>query len=188
LTICVAANTTTVNVIKEQFSQDQIKSFNLSDGENIGQPFFDHKCNTFASGLGELLLVEDKLEEMGRNPSDFANTSYFNDVIEPLALVTRQDDRVWSDFVALVLTAIFYAEENGISSHNASAMPEVHLFGPQFTYMLRDSIMAVGSYKDIYQRYVESRYARSGLNLLYNENSYTPLLYVPQDLKLEKDD
>jgi hypothetical protein len=185
LTICVAGNTTTSNVINAY--SEKLKPVYLGTGESIAEAFVGDRCNVFAGGLSEVLDAEDKLAETD-SIVEFSNISLYDYVIEPLALVTQQDDAQWADFVSLVVTATFYAEENGISMANANSdMPEVTLFGSRYTQMLRHAISAVGSYKDIYRRNIQDRYERSGFNLLYSKNSSTPLLYAPHDLRIAKD-
>jgi hypothetical protein len=185
LNICVAGNTTTLNVINDIYG-NKLKTINLTTGENIVQGLLDGSCEVIAAGLGEVLLAQELLTEKNSSIT-LTMESLYDGVIEPLALVTRQDDTQWSDFVALVVTATFDAEEKGISVDNWAKMPEVHLFGSQFTDMLRTATSVVGSYKDIYERNIKG-YERSGLNLLYSsKNSSTPLLYSPHDLRIAKD-
>ena len=93
---------------------------------------------------------------------------------DPLALVTRQDDPQWSAFVFWVVSAIFYAEEEGITA--SSAMPIVNLFGPFNSRIFRDAIEAVGSYEEIYKRHVGAEVERGGLNSL-NTNPLTAQHY-----------
>lgn len=181
----MAGNTTTAKVIERRFGE-KTATVPLEPGESIGQAFVDERCNVIAGGLSEVLDTEDLLAKMDSNISFSNKSSIYDDVIEPLALVTRQDDAQWSDFVSLVVTGTFYAEEEGISRDNATKMPEVHLFGSQYTDMLRNSISKVGPYNEIYERNIQDRYKRSGLNLLYSESSSAPLLYAPQDLTIDK--
>ena len=93
---------------------------------------------------------------------------------DPLALVTREGDPTFSDFVYWVVNAVQYAEENGIDSTTASEMPTTFLFGPRYENMLIDAVSAVGNHGDIYARHVESVYPRAGLN---NLNEGGPKLY-----------
>jgi hypothetical protein len=183
LTICVASNTTTLDLVKENYLE-ALREIDVSSGGDIVQAFADGRCNVLAGGLSDVLRAQNSVG----NAAAFKIISPFgNEVIEPLALVTRQDDSQWSDFVYLVVTAIFDAEENGISMANAnSEMQEVTLFGSQFTQMLRNAISAVGSYKDIYQRTIQDRFPRSGFNRLYGKNFSTPLLYAAYNLKVIK--
>lgn len=166
-------------MIYEDYSE-ALEEIDESKGEELVQAFLNRRCNVLASGLSDITLAQDLVG----NDANFDTLSPFSkDVVDPLALVTRHDDRQWSDFVYLVVTAIFYAEENGISVANANSMPEVTLFGTQYTQMLRQAITAVGSYGDIYQRNFKVRFPRSGLNHLYSKNFSTPLLYALHNLK-----
>jgi hypothetical protein len=45
-------------------------------------------------------------------------------------------------------------------------MPAVNLYGSNFTSMLRDAIMYVGNYGEIYSRNLEAFIPRRGLNML----------------------
>ena len=90
----------------------------------------------------------------------------------PLGLITRDDDDQWSKFVYWIVMAVFYAEEQGISQETQSSgekmMPLVYLFGTnnKFGPMFRRAVNAVGSYKDIYKRNVESNIPRASINQL----------------------
>lgn len=92
-----------------------------------------------------------------------------------LALLTSQDDPQWSDLANWVTHATFYAEEHGITRDTASKMAVVELFGMEFRQMLRDVILAIGNYGEIYQRNLESTIPRGGRNLLNSE--HTPQFY-----------
>ena len=77
-------------------------------------------------------------------------------------MVTRQDDRQWSDFVQVVVMSTFYAEENHIDQMHANAMPAVNLFGPTYKRMMKDAVFAVGNYGEVYERLVEPYLRRDG--------------------------
>lgn len=183
LKICVKVNTTTYDVVQKQFPEATLGIDPVS-GKFIVQEFLEGSCNVIASGLGDVSLAQ---KSVGSDVNFTIISLFDGDVIEPLALVTRQNDPQWSDFVYLVVTATFDAEENGISMANAnSGLPEVLLFGSRFTQMLRHAIGAVGSYREIYERNIQDYFPRSGLNQLYSKNFSTPLLYAPHDLKILK--
>lgn len=101
---------------------------------------------------------------------------YNNSNKDAFALMTRDGDSQWSDFVFWVVMAIVYAEENDISQASSLQMPVVTLFGDSLKQMLRDCAVAVGSYSDLYNRTLEPIIPRSGANLL-NKNLYGPQLY-----------
>lgn len=81
-------------------------------------------------------------------------------------MVTRQDDPQFSAFIKWIVTAIFYAEEEGIDVQMAEAMPTVSLFGPRYGRMLINAVAAVGNYGEIYDRNLQNTVPRVGLNEL----------------------
>lgn len=93
-----------------------------------------------------------------------------------ISLFISLDDPQWSAFVYWIVSATFYAEEEGITQATATRMPTVNLFGPLYSRMLRDVIEAVGSYSEIYERNAEDQIPRGGLNLL-NVNPLGPQHY-----------
>lgn len=98
----------------------------------------------------------------------------------PLAMMTHQRDPQWSSFVYWVVASTFFAEEESISRDqplSSIRMPAVNLFGPQFVRMLRDPIIAVGNYGELYSRNLKSTKPRDGWNLLNN-------MYGPQHFAL----
>lgn len=95
-----------------------------------------------------------------------------------LCLATRQDDHDWYTFVYWIVAGTFYAEEHNVTSTNFHDMPEVNVYGPDFTRMFKDSILAMGSYAEIYERNVEPLFPRQGRNLLYLDPHVGPQHYV----------
>mmetsp|Transcript_9675 Transcript_9675/g.26348 ORF Transcript_9675/g.26348 Transcript_9675/m.26348 type:complete len:158 (+) Transcript_9675:711-1184(+) len=116
--------------------------------QSIAQALNDGTCNVVAGGV--LDVYEPTIRENGYSGAYRAGIKRFSR--EPLALVTREDDALWSRFVFWVVIGTFFAENEGITSQTFSRMPAVNLFGPDFTTMLKDSTMAVGSYAQIFQR------------------------------------
>ena len=98
-------------------------------------------CNAIAGGAVD--VATSTVQAAGyTGPYQTGNNRYSED---PLALVTRQDDVQWSSFVFWIVSAIFYAEEQGINSTTAfQGMPVVNLFGPTYANMFRDAVEAVG--------------------------------------------
>jgi hypothetical protein len=154
-------------------------------GPSSFQKYANDECNVVAGGLSEVSLVRDKVRETSGSDANFKVRSILRNTTEPLALVTRQDDPQWSDFVHWIVTATFFAEENGITRANANSMPEVFLFGLSYAQMLRQAIAAVGSYAEIYERNIGDTFNRTqtGLNLLYNPDNTSALLFAIQNLR-----
>ena len=78
----------------------------------------------------------------------------------PLAMATRQNpeqagDIQWSDFVKLVVNSIVYAEDVGITRSSANQMPLLELYGLQYRQALRDTILSVGNYAELYNQTLE---------------------------------
>jgi len=77
-----------------------------------------------------------------------------------------------------------YAEENEITQRLSSKMPLVNIFGANFTRMFRDSVHAVGSYGEIYERNLEATgiLPRGGRNAIATVEDAGALHYVPPGL------
>ena len=101
------------------------------------------------------------------------------DAVVTLAMATREDDPQWSDLVRSMTSSTIHAEIVGITSMTANTMPVLELFGPSYLQAFRDVILAIGNYKEIYERNMESHIPRvnntrnnlnSGLNPMFYAN------------------
>jgi hypothetical protein len=155
LVLCVQGATTYFDVLSKLFNATYIKVFETDALAVDG--LISSECNVVATGTGEMVAIN----ELGGYTISGKRVSK-----DPLALVTKQDDAQWADFVYWIVGATFYAEENGITRATASEMPSTSLFGPLLQDMLKDAIRGVGNYGEIYQRNLEAFIARSGLNEL----------------------
>jgi hypothetical protein len=183
--ICVTINTTSFDVVNGDFGEAFL-FVGPSSGRSSAQSYAAGQCNVIAGGLSEVSWARDLTRETAGSDANFQFFSRPGSASEPLALVTRQDDPQWSDFVHWIVTATFYAEENGITRANADRMPEVLLFGSTYAKMLPQAIEAVGSYAEIYERNIGDTFNRTqtGLNLLYNPDDNTSaLLFAIQNLR-----
>ena len=170
LRICVNDGTTTVIRTSELFPSTNIVV--KPTGEEALAGLVTGECNAIAGGSHD--LARASVESVGYSGEYAIGSNRFSK--EPLALVTRQDDAQWSDFVYWTVASTFYAEEMNITSTNSEEMPTTNLFGPLYTHMMIDAVRAVGNLGDIYSRNVESLVPRGGLNLL-NENPLGPQMY-----------
>ncbi|CAB9522327.1 extracellular solute-binding protein [Seminavis robusta] len=101
-------------------------------------------------------------------------------MVDPnLCLATMQDDHDWKTFVYWTMVATIYAEEHDIHRLNHNEMPMVHVYGDGLRRMLRDAILGVGNYADIFSRNLENR---SGRNLLNQGADPGPGLYPMLDI------
>mmetsp|Transcript_3656 Transcript_3656/g.5298 ORF Transcript_3656/g.5298 Transcript_3656/m.5298 type:complete len:279 (+) Transcript_3656:2-838(+) len=101
---------------------------------------------------------------------------YFHEGGKAFALVTREADVQWADFVYWVTMATTFAEENGITQNTSNEMPLVNLFGTDMERLLRDAILAVGNYDEMYRRVFGQNATRVGLNKL-NASPFGPQHY-----------
>ena len=100
----------------------------------------DGSCNALFAGSNALAALAE-------NTSDYVvGSKLFSR--EPLALVTREDDPRFTDFVNWILQAVLSAEEQNTTQLTAAATaPETVLFGETFSYMFINAIQAVGNCK-----------------------------------------
>ena len=96
-------------------------------------------------------------------------------------LVTKGRDSQWTDFVNWIIMATIHAEENNIVQTSSNEMPLISLYGPDLERVLRDAILAVGNYGEMYQRVLGQNATRVGRNML-NVSPYGPQMYpLPVD-------
>ena len=93
-------------------------------------------------------------------------------------MATSQNDSDWSTFVYWVVANLIWAEENGVSSADFREVREVKMFGEEFVWMFRGSILGIGNYGEVYERNNESLPLRAHQNLL-NDGSSPQLWYPP---------
>jgi len=85
---------------------------------------------------------------------------------EPLALVTRNGDAEFSDFVNWIVQALMAAEEQDITQSTAGAFTQSTLFGEEYQDMFINAIEAVGNYAEVYDRNLEAIIPRASINTI----------------------
>ena len=100
---------------------------------------------------------------------------------ESLALVTNEDDVVFSKLVDAVVNAIIFADEQGYTQETYLEMERVDIFAPLvLDTVFRNVIQAVGSYQEIWDRHASPQgLEREGRNLL-NTYPFGPMLTTDQ--------
>jgi hypothetical protein len=122
--------------------------------------FIDRICNVLAGDQFEIAAKTVK------------SNGYFGDYEvgmntyskEPLALVTRNDDPMFSDFVNYVLMALMAAEEQNYSQDTASSFVTSTIFGEEYKSMFQNAVREVGNYAEIYARHLEPIVPRRDVN------------------------
>lgn len=175
LHVCVVQGTTYVPIVTKLFPQTDaitlVSSFqemfdHLADGECnvlVGDVFSLSNAQAVAAGF----TTDDKKYVVGESVQTH----------EPLALVTRDDDAVWSDFVNWVVISLIYSEEKGYNNNNTntSPYPEINYFGEQYKNMFNHVLQAVGGWNDIFNRHSGGDIPRLGLNQI--NSGKTGLMY-----------
>lgn len=165
LRFCILEGTTGFNRVKELFREEYISPrLNFDD---IIAGLNDGSCNAIAGGFQDVAV--ENIRERGYLGSYQVGVKRYSK--DPLAITTRQDDPVWSDFVRWVYWALLYAEEEGIKQENAAEMPRTTLFGPLRTKMFYHAVNAVGSYGELYDRTFGSLISRGGVHSINNGNT-----------------
>lgn len=158
--ICVNQGTTFETRLQTMFHERFVVP--QQSGELTVEGLVAGECNVIAGGVVDVSLTS--IRNTGYDgPYQTGSSRYSKD---PLALVTREDDVQWSKFVFWIVSAIFYADEMGITQDTASELPTIGLFGPLFFRMFQDAVGAVGNYGEIYERQAEADVPRGGLNLV----------------------
>ena len=171
LRICVTEGTTFFQRLSDIFPADNIVPW--SADLFVVEGLADGSCNAVAGGIIDVSRTNVETNGGYNGPYEIGSSRLTKD---PLALVTKQDDQLWSSFVYWLNSGLVYAEEMGIDSSQSNNMPLINLFGNEYSRMLREAVQAVGNFGEIYQRNVEADVPRGGLMTL-NEVPYGPQLY-----------
>jgi general L-amino acid transport system substrate-binding protein len=167
LKICVPETTTLEKVLRMLLPGSVIFPY-FHDGL---QTLFKGTCNVIAD---EPIFGEVRFREAGFEGNFTHGTTLFSR--EPLAMVTRDDDPVWSDLVNTVLQSLWAAEAQNITQATAEDFKYTPVFDNLSESMFVDAIAAVGNFGELYARHLEDIVPRAGLNSL-NVDGTTGMLY-----------
>eukprot|EP00541_Cyclophora_tenuis_P006213 CAMPEP_0116568584 /NCGR_PEP_ID=MMETSP0397-20121206/15741_1 /TAXON_ID=216820 /ORGANISM="Cyclophora tenuis, Strain ECT3854" /LENGTH=464 /DNA_ID=CAMNT_0004095897 /DNA_START=42 /DNA_END=1434 /DNA_ORIENTATION=+ len=177
LKICVANGTTYVDRTYQLFSDEFVVI-----KRNIPaalQGLANGDCNAIGTAMKD--LTNESIREFGGWEGEYeVGTHIYSN--EPFTPLVRQDDPLFASLVYWVISATFYAEEQGITQAQSNKMPVLSLLGDNYFLMFRHVIEAVGNYGEIYERNLERFIPRSGANEL-NSAPYGPQLFVRPGLK-----
>jgi len=143
------------------------------------ETFANEECDVFASGM--IGWSDASIRKYYEGPYVVGKKSYSR---ESWALVSREDDVVFSKLVDLVVNAVLYADENNISKADPGDMPRVNLFRPWVsdTDMLENIVRGVGNFQEIWDRHLGihgQNITRDGRNQL-NIYPFGPILITEQ--------
>lgn len=143
--ICVAEDTTHKSYVEENFAT--MPWVAVPSTHDLYKRLQAGECNVLVGSLFELaeLVVRKNLY----------NGEYTVSKIpwrEPIALVTREDDRLWTRFVNVVLNSLFASERQGITQSD------------QWKSSFPHALAAVGNYGEIYDRNLSPLVPREQMN------------------------
>ena len=165
LKVCVKRNTTQYTALLGLYPAERLLVLG-AEALTVVESFGNGACLVYASGVVERTAKAIKTF-LPEGEAYFVGTVPFTR--ESLALVTKEDDVVFSKLVDAVVNAIIYADEKGITQANPVNMPRVNLFKPLIANeaMFRNVIRAVGNYQEIWDRHTnpEGGLLRGGRNL-----------------------
>ena len=143
-----------------------------------GDPGFPNVCQVQAHETA--FLSPQAIQQLGYSGPYKQGTRLFSR--EPISIVTRQDDPLFSDLIEWLIQALIFAEEEGITKDSAQQLESTYVFGgnvtnphPVFDRVFENAIGVRGNYGEMYQYNVQSHLPRGGMNLLNNGSS--PIMY-----------
>ena len=161
MSICALGGTTHVDAIRSGFESVPLIIEARTTSEMYTQ-FINGECDVIA---GEQFDVAPSiLHNMGH--SDVYVMGNVSHSKEPLALVTRNDDAQWSDFVNWVLQGLIASEENGVTQERSWTLSQTGVFGGQFSNMFINAVREVGNYAEMYRKHLDSILPRPTANML----------------------
>eukprot|EP00542_Grammatophora_oceanica_P016893 CAMPEP_0194039956 /NCGR_PEP_ID=MMETSP0009_2-20130614/12023_1 /TAXON_ID=210454 /ORGANISM="Grammatophora oceanica, Strain CCMP 410" /LENGTH=263 /DNA_ID=CAMNT_0038682937 /DNA_START=57 /DNA_END=845 /DNA_ORIENTATION=- len=164
LKLCVVGGGSThAEFVLSKFPSSNVVLVSSTSDLSVG--LVDGTCNAIGQESPAISETVIRLNGYDDGPYETGTNVYTK---EPLAIVARDDDPFFADFVNWVLLGLLTAEEMGITQRDADSFPKVtaFAFGEDYHFMLSDAIRAVGNYGEMYARHLEDIIPRDGLNLL----------------------
>eukprot|EP00804_Cyclotella_cryptica_P011861 CCRYP_015352-RA/>CCRYP_015352-RA protein AED:0.24 eAED:0.24 QI:1177/1/1/1/1/0.83/6/837/490 len=167
LSICVEPNTTSYEFIKTRFSPAFY---------HMGLYFEmleNNTCNVLAAERLQILKIfHSRNNASVPNEYVIGNDTFTND---PLAIVTRNNDREWSDIVNWVVQSLVFGERHGLTRDNALCETEAVASTVLSKQSFLKAVYCVGNYKEIFYKDQLGTVFRPDIN---NLNNGTGMLYA----------
>ena len=176
LLICVERDTTHYDYLKTAFPPEFFTV--VSSLDEISVMLFNNTCNVGVYDKTAILTAKLS-NDLGNKNFILSQKSMTK---EPLAIVSRNDDREFSDIVNWVLQALFFGEEQGLTRDPAlcQAYTNFNLHDASRLHFL-NAVYCVGNYGEIFHNGLVHR----GRN---NMNNGTGMLYAIPFGELKKYD
>ena len=141
LSICVEPNTRTHECIATRYSPE------FYEVGLFMEMLENNTCNVIAAELLQLLKMKIF------NPNDVLSQKYvIGDTTftnEPLAIVTRNNDRTWSDIVNWTIQALIYGQRHGIGKDESLCQTDVVATSSRDSTSFLNAVYCVGNYDEI---------------------------------------
>eukprot|EP00547_Thalassionema_nitzschioides_P000096 CAMPEP_0194210154 /NCGR_PEP_ID=MMETSP0156-20130528/8050_1 /TAXON_ID=33649 /ORGANISM="Thalassionema nitzschioides, Strain L26-B" /LENGTH=1146 /DNA_ID=CAMNT_0038937467 /DNA_START=37 /DNA_END=3477 /DNA_ORIENTATION=- len=174
LRICVDSDSSHEFKLRSELFPDSV-IISTATNKEVLENIISGMCNVVAGESAFLSHFGDMRLETANYTGEYViGNNMFSK--EPLALVTRQDDPLWSGFVNHVLQALMAAERENITQSSAESFYNTTLFGDEYESMFINAIKAVGNFAELHDRNLKGVIPRDGLNLL-NTKGDTGLIY-----------
>jgi len=158
LRICVLGGTTHAEVLANEFPDNLVQSPSTT---GLYRTFSNGLCNVLA---GDPWAVAETAVRSNGYAGDYVLSSTVL-ASDPIALVTREGDPGWSDFVNWVLVGLQRAEERNVGISNPAVFNFfTNIFGDAYRTMFIQAIAAVGNYGEIYERHLQDIVPRQPIN------------------------
>jgi len=168
--ICVPEGSSFADVVVEWFSTSKIK---FVQQDALYQNFIDGECNVLVGvrfGISQL-----KLRVSGYTGPYKVGTNTFSK--NEMAVMTRDDDPEFTDFVNWIIRALFAAEQQGITKDTAEEFMTTPVFGEKYQNMFIDAIAAIGNYGEFYNKFFQKGVPRNSNTANMLNNGSTGMIY-----------
>jgi len=102
---------------------------------------------------------------------------------EPLAIVTRNNDREFSDIINWVVQALFYGEEQGLTKNSSLCQNYTNFTSPGSDLNFMNAVYCVGNYGELISEVEQNHRGMNQIN-----NGTTGMLYATPFGELENED
>lgn len=174
LKICISNSSHHLDFVESSFPSDFVTAVPPLEIEGM---MMNDTCNVTATDRSYL----QKSAFRNGNNSNYALGKKMVDK-NPLAIVTRNNDREFSDVVNWVVQALFYGEEQGVAKNLSLCQNYTNLTGNISDLVFLNAVYCVGSYIQIFDEGLDHR----GMNSI-NDGS-TGMIYAIPFGELETDD
>eukprot|EP00581_Thalassiosira_minuscula_P000852 CAMPEP_0183743076 /NCGR_PEP_ID=MMETSP0737-20130205/65031_1 /TAXON_ID=385413 /ORGANISM="Thalassiosira miniscula, Strain CCMP1093" /LENGTH=1112 /DNA_ID=CAMNT_0025978681 /DNA_START=259 /DNA_END=3597 /DNA_ORIENTATION=- len=169
LLICVVDLTTHVGFVQSSFPSEFVVVVDVGDfGESLVESLYNGTCNVIAADRS-FLWRRVAPQDQARAGEYILGDRIFTK--EPLSIVTRNDDREFSDIVNWALHALFYGEEQNIGKNLSLCQSYTDLTSRAAELDFMRAVYCVGNYSNIFYNNTQNR----GVNRI---NNGTGMLYT----------